>query len=88
MLCLVMDFLWHKVSDKEKEGIKKQAKSIMDNFSRKLSKVGELGESFVERDECERDEDSSKPCEIDRKTMFDNASKKNKDFIIAERKTW
>lgn len=84
-----MDFLWHKVSEKEKESIKKQAKLIMDNFSKKLSKVGELKESFIERNECERDEsDNNKECEIDRKTMFENAPKKNKDFIIAERKSW
>ena len=34
-----MDFLFHKVSEKEKEEIKKQAKSIMDKFSEKLSKI-------------------------------------------------
>jgi len=84
-----MDFLWHKVSEKEKETIKKQAKEIMDGFSKKLSKVGELKESFIERDECERDEsDTAKGCEIDKRKMFENAPKKNKDFIIAERKSW
>jgi hypothetical protein len=83
-----MDFLWHKVSDKEKEAIKEQAKAIMDDFSKKLSRVGELKEGFIERDECERDEDSGKPAEIDRKIMMSNAPKSNKDFIIAEKKKW
>lgn len=92
-----MDFLWHKVSEKEKESIKKQAKKIMDDFSKKLSKVGGskgLKEMFIERDECERDENEcEEECsfdkdKIDRKIMFDNAPKSNKDFIVAEKKKW
>lgn len=83
-----MDFLWHKVSEKEKEAITKQAKDIMDDFSKKLSNVGELKESFIERPEYERDEDSGKCSEIDKKTMFENAPKKNKDFIVGEKKSW
>ena len=50
------DFLWHKVSESEKEEIRKQAKKIMDNFSKKLDKVGTMEESFIERDEFERKE--------------------------------
>ena len=33
------DFLWHAVSEKEKEEIKKEAKAIMDGFYGKLSKI-------------------------------------------------
>ena len=44
-----MDFLFHKVSDKEKQEIKEQAKSIMDDFSKKLSKVDkEIEEPLIE----------------------------------------
>ena len=82
------NFLWHEVSEKEKEKIKKQAKNIMDSFSKKLSKIGELKESFIERPECEREEGEKIGLELDREKMFENAPKKNKDFIIAERKTW
>ena len=82
------DFLWHEVSEKEKERIKKQAKNIMDSFSKKLSKIGELKESFIERDECERPETEKTDLELDKEAIFKNAPKKNKDFIIAERKTW
>ena len=81
------DFLWHEVFEKEREEIRKQAKAIMDSFSKKLSKVGELKESFIERKECERLEGRPKP-EIDRKIMFENAPNKNDDFIIAEKKKW
>lgn len=83
-----MDFLWHKVSEKEKADITKQAKDIMDDFSKKLSKVGELKESFIERQECERDENSGNEAEIDKKIMMSNAPKSNDNFIIAEKKKW
>ena len=85
-----MDFLFHKVSKEEKEEIKKQAKEIMDKFSNKLSKVDEkLSEPFIEREECEREEGEGKESNSDfRERMFENAPRKNKDFIIAEKKKW
>ena len=83
-----MDFLWHEVSEKEKEEIKKQAKSIMDSFSKKLSKVSRLKEASIERPEGEREEGKSKGAEMDKEIMLENAPHKNKDFIIAEKKTW
>ncbi len=82
------DFLWHKVSEQEKEDIKKQAKGIMDSFSRKLSKIKDIPELVIERAECERDEGNGKCQEIDREVMFANAPNKNKDFILAEKKKW
>lgn len=83
-----MDFLWHEVSEKEKAEIKKQAKDIMDSFSKKLAKVGKVKESFIERDINEREEEKFECVEIDRDIMFENAPNKNKDFIIAEKKKW
>jgi hypothetical protein len=34
-----MDFLFHTLSEKEREDIRKEAKRILDSFSEKLSKV-------------------------------------------------
>jgi Asp-tRNA(Asn)/Glu-tRNA(Gln) amidotransferase C subunit len=83
------DFLWHKVSDKEKEDIKKEAEQIMNSFSKKLETVSDkVSEAVVERPECERQEGKSKGAKIDRKIMFSNAPKKNEDFIIAEKGGW
>ena len=82
-----MDFLWHEVSEKEKEEIKKQAKCIINNFSKKLSKVGKIQEPVVEREKGEREE-GMRCNEIDREIMFENAPAKNKDFIIAEKGEW
>lgn len=84
-----MDFLFHEVSEKEKEEIKKQAKSIMDSFSAKLSKLDKkMSEPLIERPEGEREEGKSECAKIDREIMFENAPDKNKDFIISEKKTW
>ena len=87
----MVDFLWHKVSDKEKQEVKKQAKEIMDKFASRLEKVESKlrEEPLIERVECEREEGRSKECDISfRKIMFENAPQKNKDFIIAEKKKW
>ena len=84
------DFLFHSVSEKEKESIKKQAKEIMDKFSKKLERINKkTGDSFVERDDFEREEDEGKkPNEDFRKRMFENAPNKNDDFILGEKKSW
>jgi len=89
-----MDFLWHKVSEKEKKDIQKQAKSIMESFSKKLAKVPEIDkisaeDICVERPEGEREEGSGKKRDEEfRKIMFENAPEKNSDFIIAEKGGW
>jgi|TARA_Y100000031_G_C8126369_1_gene340689 Asp-tRNA(Asn)/Glu-tRNA(Gln) amidotransferase C subunit len=84
------DFLWHKVSENEKESIRKQAKEIMDKFSEKISKVDKkISELLIEREEFERTESDGKETNLDfRKRMFENAPKKNKDFILTEKKKW
>ncbi len=83
-----MDFLFHKISEKEKEEIKKQMDSILKSFSKKLSEIkGDVGENFIERDAFEREEDG-KQLEMSKEIMFENAPEKNKDFIIAEKKKW
>ena len=85
-----MDFLWHKVSDKEKEDIKNQAKAIMDSFSKKLEKVSDkVSEPIIEREKCERNEGLGKQSdESFKKSILDNAPEKNNDFIVAERGGW
>lgn len=89
-----MDFLFHKVSEKEKEEIKRQAKDIMDKFSEKLSKIDKkIPEPLIEREEFERIEsnvesDTNSENSDFRKRIFENAPQKNEGFIIAERKKW
>ena len=84
-----MDFLWHRVSEKEKEDIKKQARSIIDSFSEKISRIKKMQEPFIERAEGERKEGKGKEDEnFSREIMFDNAPDKDGDFIIMEKKEW
>lgn len=84
------DFLYHKLSEKEKKQIKKQAKSIIEDFSEKLSKVKtQPTEDLIERKDMERKENKDSKKDKDfRKIMFENAPEKNNDFIIAEKKQW
>ncbi|MBI4116811.1 hypothetical protein HY449_03650 [Candidatus Pacearchaeota archaeon] len=84
------DFLFHKVSEEEKERIRKEAKEIMDNFSKKLSRAeGKISENFVERAESERKEGEGKNPDNDfRRRVFENAPNKNADFIIGDKKGW
>ena len=85
------DFLWRKISEPEKKEIQKQAKEIMDNFSKKLAVVeAKLEEEpLIERSEGERPEGSGKADNsFDKKTMLENAPKSEGDFIVAERAEW
>jgi len=83
------DFLFRKVSEKEKKEIQKQAKEVMDNFSQKLAKIDKnVQEPLIERDECERVEGQKEGRDFSKEIMFENAVNKNKDFIVAEKKKW
>ena len=85
-----MDFLFHKVSEEEKEENKKQAKDIMEKFSKKLAKVDKkIPEPLIERKEFERVEGEGEESSSEfRERIFENAPNKNKDFIIAEKRKW
>jgi hypothetical protein len=88
------DFLFHKVSEQEKEKIRKEARKLMDKFADKISKIKKLEEPLIEMEKCERQEHEKgeKCCDCNdsdfREIMFQNAPDKNKDFIIAEKKKW
>ena len=84
-----MDFLWHKVSEKEKEDIREQAKEIMDSFEKALKKVGaEKVELGVKRKSMLREEGKTE-CDGDfRPRFFENAPRKDSEFIKAEKGAW
>ncbi|MBD3253157.1 Asp-tRNA(Asn) amidotransferase subunit GatC [Candidatus Pacearchaeota archaeon] len=68
--------------------IEKQAKNILDKFSKALGKVEELEDYYVDREKFERDENGEK-CDKDfKERMLDNAPRKNRDFVIAEKGDW
>jgi hypothetical protein len=81
-----MDFLWHQVSEKEKQEIETQAKSIMDNFAKALEKVPNIKEKLVERAESTRKEKEGKEAHKEfRRIMFENF--RNKDISDSDRKS-
>lgn len=84
------NFLFHKVSEKEKKEIKQQAKNIIEDFSKQLSKLNKnVKEPTIERKIQERKEKNPRESDIEfRKKMFANAPNKNENFIIAEKKQW
>ena len=85
-----MDFLWHKVSEKEKEEIKRQAKGMMDSFEKELKKVESEKTGFigVQREKDVREETKA-GCDPGFKHRFlDNAPNKEGDLIKAERGKW
>ena len=83
-------FLWRKVSEKEKEEIKKEAKRIMDSFHKALSKVEKkVSEARVEREECERVEGEGEEASKEfREIMLKNAPETDNGFIKAEKGEW
>jgi Asp-tRNA(Asn)/Glu-tRNA(Gln) amidotransferase C subunit len=84
-----MDFLFHKLSEKEREEVRKQVNTILDSFSAKLSEIkGDIKEQSIDRKEFERKEGEKIDESFSREMMFKNAPEKNKDFIVAERKKW
>jgi len=84
-----MDFLFHNLSEKEREEIRKQVNTILNSFSAKLSEIkGEIKEQSIDRKEFERKEEEEIYESFSREIMFKNAPEKNKDFIIGEKKKW
>lgn len=87
------DFLFHRLGKKEKEKIRKEASDITESFGKKLESIDNLPkESVVEREEYYRKEECKEADKNEKKEfkkkLLDNAPKKNKDFILSEKKKW
>ncbi len=87
------EFIWRKISDKERDEISERAKEILRDFSSKLQKVEKEIKDIdvgVERGNFEREEGKFERAEIDRDLFFENAPNKDvkKGVIIAEKKKW
>ena len=81
-------FIWHHVSEQEKQEIKKEASSILEKFAKALEKVKVQEYRHFENNSGTREETKTEQDEEFRKIFFENAGKKNKNFILAEKKTW
>ena len=79
------------MEQQETEQIRKEAKQLLDKFSKALERVKNDEESNVIRDNDRRKEGEGTRNEANsefRKIMFENAPQHDEEFIIAEKKTW
>ena len=80
------------LTEKDREEVKKEAKEILDKFAKAIEKVEkeskeakkESGDESGMREEGSGSEPNSKFREI----MFENAPKKTKEHILAEKGEW
>ena len=73
----------------DKEKVEKQAKEILDKFSKALEKAEKKeGMFFVEREEFERKEGEGEHCKGFKNKLLENAPEKDENFIIGERGGW
>ena len=85
---MVNDFTYHKISEKEKEEIKKQAKKLLDEFSSKLDKI-KVKETHFSSDSGMREEGEGwETDETFKSIIFANAPFVEDDFLIAEKGDW
>ncbi len=77
------------ISEREKEEIKKEAKEILDKFANSLEKVKTKKKELKVQTGGFRKEGAGEETDSDfRKRMFENAPRKDGDFILAEKKKW
>jgi len=76
-----------------KEGIREQAKQILDKFASALEEVEDESseESYVDREDFERVEGEGEECDksgIFKEKILKNAPESNEDFILVEKGDW
>ena len=78
------------MDEKEREKIRKGAKSIMDKFAKILDSVKDkVEDSFVEREQDKREEGEGKESSPEfKKIIFENAPNKNGNYFLGEKKKW
>jgi Asp-tRNA(Asn)/Glu-tRNA(Gln) amidotransferase C subunit len=83
-----MAYVWHAVSEEEKQEIRENAKKLLDEFSSKLDKI-KVVEPKADKKENLRTEGTGQQTNEDfREIIFDNAPKIEDGLIIAETGAW
>lgn len=82
------NYLFHKLSEEEREKIKKQAKEIMENFAHAIKDFPEMEVNLLQREEQIRQEENTECDDVFKKIFFKNAPSSEKNFIVAEKKRW
>ena len=77
------------IDEKKQEQIKKEAKEILDRFSKTLGKVKIKEKKIKEEFGGMREEGEGLDCDPEfRERFFRNVPEKEGDFLIAEKKKW
>ena len=85
---MTKNFTWHKVTEKEKEQIKKDSKKLLNEFASKLSKI-KAPEGHFENKTGTREEGSGWDTNPEfRSTTLSNAPFVESDSIVAEKGAW
>ena len=80
--------LWHEVSEKEKEQIRKDSKKLLNEFASKLSRI-KAPEGHFENESGTREEGDGWTTDPEFKsTMLSNAPLVEDDAIVAEKGKW
>ena len=80
--------LWHEVTEKEKEEIKKDSKKLLNEFASKLDKIKATENHFQNKDGMREEGTGWETDEEFKSTMFSNAPFIEDDSIVAEKGAW
>jgi hypothetical protein len=85
---MTKNFTWHKVTEKEKEEIKRDSKKLLNEFASKLSKI-KASEGHFENKSGTREEGDGWNTDPEfQSTTFSNAPFLKDNSIVAEKGSW
>ena len=80
--------LWHKVTEKEKEQIRKDSKKLLNEFASKLGKIKSKDSHFENESGTREEGDGWKTDPEFREITFANAPFVKDEAIVAEKGAW
>lgn len=80
--------LWHEVTEKEKEQIRKDSKKLLNEFASKLDKIKATEGHFKNKSGTREEGDGWTTDPEFKSTMTANAPFVEDDFIVAEKGGW
>ena len=83
-----MAYVWHAVTEEEKEEIRTNAKKLLDEFSSKLDKIKAVEAKSDKKENLRIEGKGSESNDNFKEIMFDNAPLVEDGLIIAETGHW